>query len=140
MGGKSTRDCFGEYMKTEPYMNVTTFVDLKSAFDIANRSIILEHLASLGVDGKLLTWIRGYLSNRYSKVFYKGNITNNYRLFELGTPQGGVLSPFLFNILMDRLIKNLKMKMGSSSTEVIIICYADDICFRTKTTQDMQIL
>ena len=88
MGGKSTRDCFGEYMKTEPYMNVTTFVDLKSAFDIANRSIILEHLASLGVDGKLLTWIRGYLSNRYSKVFYKGNITDNYRLFELGTPQG----------------------------------------------------
>ena len=107
MGGKSTRDCFGEYMKTEPYMNVTTFVDLKSAFDIANRSIILEHLASLGVDGKLLTWIRGYLSNRYSKVFYKGNITDNYRLFELGTPQGGVLSPFLFNILMDKLIKNL---------------------------------
>ena len=114
MPGKSTRDCFGEYMKTEPFSNVTTFVDLKSAFDIANRSVILEHLAHLGVNGKLLTWIRGYLSNRFSKVFYKGNITENEEPFYLGTPQGGVLSPFLFNILIDRLIKNLKIKLSNN--------------------------
>ena len=140
MNGKSTRDCFAEYMISEPIRNVTTFVDLKSAFDKANRSIILEHLATLGIDGKLLTWVRGYLSNRYSKVYFRGYMTEDDKLFELGTPQGGVLSPFLFNVLIDRLIRNLKLKLHMENISATIICYADDICFKTKTFQDMQIL
>ena len=140
VNGISTRNCFAEYMKTEPFMNVTTFVDLKSAFDKANRSIILEHLATLGIDGKLLSWVRGYLSDRHSKVFYRGYMTEEEKVFELGTPQGGVLSPLLFNILMDKLIRNLKLKLHRHDIRATIICYADDICFRTNTVQDMQIL
>ena len=139
MNGKSTKNCFGEFMKSEPFVNVTAFVDLNSAFDTANRSIILEELAKLGIDGKLLAWIRGYLSNRVSKVYYKGHITE-CRHFELGTPQGGVLSPFLFNILINKLITNLKTKLKIRNISAVIICYADDICFRTKTMQDMQTL
>ena len=60
--------------------------------------------------------------------------------FDLGTPQGGVLSPFLFNILIDKLIKNLKIKLSNNNITATIICYTDDICFRTETLQDMQVL
>ena len=67
-------------------------------------------------------------------------MTEDEKLFELGTPQGGVLSPLLFNVLIDRLIRNLRLKLHNDDIAASIICYADDICFRTKTVQDMQIL
>ena len=134
MNGKSTKDCFIEYMDSESQTHFTTFLDLKSAFDIANRTVILEHLATLGIKGKLLEIIRNYFSDRYSKVLYKGYLTPVARRFDLGTPQGGVLSPFLFNILMDKLVKSMQLPNNKCK----IICYADDLCIKAPTLQDMQ--
>ena len=134
MKGKSTKDCFIEFMNSESHTGVTTFLDLKSAFDIANRTVIMEHLVDLGVKGTLLEIIRSYFTDRFSKVYYKGYVTPTAKEFELGTPQGGVLSPFLFNILIDKLIKSITLP----NHNCIIICYADDICIRTPTMHDMQ--
>ena len=134
MKGKSTKDCFIKFMNAEHFSGVTTFLDLQTAFDIANSTVILDHLATLGVKGKLLELIRSYLTNRFSKVYYKGYLTPTEREFELGTPQGGVLSPFLFNILMDKLIKSVVLP----NSYCTIICYADDICIRAPSARDMQ--
>ncbi|KAK7012881.1 hypothetical protein SK128_016650, partial [Halocaridina rubra] len=46
---------------------------------------------------------------------------------------GGVLSPFLFNILMHRLLSLLPVIPGTTVT-----CYADDICIHTTSTHDLQ--
>ena len=73
--GKSTKDCFIEYMDSEKYTGITTFLDLQAAFDIANRTVILEHLADLGVKGTLLELIHSYFTDRFSKVYYKGYLT-----------------------------------------------------------------
>ena len=59
----------------EKHTGVTTFLDLQSAFDIANRTVILDHLATLRVKGKLLDLIRSYFTDRPSKVYYKGYLT-----------------------------------------------------------------
>ena len=134
MKGKSTKDCFIEFMNSENQTQVTTFLDLKSAFDIANRTVIMDHLVDLGVKGRMLEIIRCYFTDRFSKVYYKGYMTPTARKFELGTPQGGVLSPFLFNILLDKLIKSITLP----NHNCIIICYADDICIRTPSMHDMQ--
>ena len=134
--GKSTKDCFMEFMNAEKSAGVTTFLDLQSAFDIANRSVILDHLATLGVKGTLLQLIRNYFSDRFSKVYYKGYLTPAPKVFELGTPQGGVLSPYLFNILMDKLIRSIVFP----NNKCIVICYADDICIRAPNIHDMQIV
>ena len=134
--GKSTKDCFMEFMNAEKSAGVTTFLDLQSAFDIANRSVILDHLATLGVKGTLLQLIRNYFSDRFSKVYYKGYLTPAPKVFELGTPQGGVLSPYLFNILMDKLIRSIVFP----NNKCIVICYADDICIRAPNIHDMQII
>ena len=134
MKGKSTKDCFMEFMNSETYTGVTTFVDLKSAFDIANRTVIMDHLVELGVKGKLLEIIRSYFTDRYSKVYYKGYLTPTAKKFDLGTPQGGVLSPFLFNVLLDKLMKSVTLPNHNCK----IICYADDICIRAPTMHDMQ--
>lgn len=120
--GRSTQHCFAEYLSVGHPYSCVAFIDLKSAFDIANRDIILEELAGLGVRGQLFQWIRGYLSNRKSRVLFKGALSET-KEFTLGTPQGGVLSPTLFNVLMHRLIKQIALNDQES-----ILSYADDIC------------
>ena len=54
------------------------------------------------------------------------------RELELGTPQGGVLSPTLFNVLMN-IIVGTKLPRG-----VTITAYADDILIQAKTYCQMQ--
>ena len=57
----------------------------------------------------------------------------NAKKFDLGTMQGGVISPFLFNILMDKLIKLIPLP--SSNCKIID---ADDICIQTTGASEMQ--
>ncbi|KAK8388417.1 hypothetical protein O3P69_020418 [Scylla paramamosain] len=67
--------------------SVVAFIDLKSAFDVANREVILDQLVDFGVTGNLLGWVREYLRNRTSRVLFKG-ASSTVQKFELGTPQG----------------------------------------------------
>ncbi|KAK8382808.1 hypothetical protein O3P69_011390 [Scylla paramamosain] len=62
------------------------FIDLKSAFDVVNRDIILDQLMDIGINWHLRKWIRGYLSNRSSRVFFHG-VYSSSRGLSLGTPQ-----------------------------------------------------
>ena len=112
--------------------SVVAFIDLKSAFDTANREVILDQLIDFVVRGNLLKWIRGYLCNRTAHVFFKGACSSTKSL-EMGTPQGGVLSPFLFNVLMHHLLSLLEIP-GTSVT-----CYADDISIHSNSPQDLQL-
>lgn len=129
--GKSTNDCV---VKVLSNANATcrVFIDLKGAFDKANRDVILEELINKGVTGKLLGWVESYLSGRKGKVLYQGCESNEMDL-ELGTPQGGVLSPFLFNILMDKIARH------EFPTGVQIVIYADDIVIQSSNIEGMKI-
>ncbi|XP_064121762.1 uncharacterized protein LOC135226252 [Macrobrachium nipponense] len=59
-----------------------------------------------------------YLTDRVNCVYFEG-VQSRWEKMELGTLQGGVLSPTLFNILMNVL--------GKINIPGIIITYADDI-------------
>lgn len=112
--------------------SVVAFIDLKSAFDVANRSIILDQLVEFGIKDNLLRWIRGYLRHRTSRVLFK-EACSTAKDFELGTPQGGVLSPFLFNILIHRLLSLLPEVDGTTIT-----CYADDKGIHSSSPENLQ--
>lgn len=107
------------------------FVDLKGAFDKANGEVILCELARLGVRGRILHWVGDYLFGRRAQVCYQGHLSQERHL-ELGTPQGGVLSPTLFNILMNKLAAE---DLGAGVTTTI---YADDILLQGGSTDKMQ--
>lgn len=129
---RGTHHCLMElYTRLSP-ASVVSFIDLKSAFDVANKDIILDQLVDFGVKGNLLRWIRAYLRNRTSRVLFKGALSST-KTFELGTPQGGVLSPFLFNILMHRLLSLLP-----AVNDTTVTCYADDICIHSSSPDDLQ--
>ena len=128
--GRSTSNCIATYLANEK-AKFSVFLDLKGAFDRANRQIILYQLAQMGVKGKLLAWIRDYLTDRKGYVHFQGR-SSTVREFELGTPQGGVLSPTLFNVLMN-VIATTQLPKGAS-----IVVYADDILIQARTYIQMQ--
>ncbi len=66
---RCTHHCLVDLYSRLSCDSVVAFMDLKSAFDVATREIILDQLVDFGVKSSLLQWIRGYLSNRISRVF-----------------------------------------------------------------------
>ncbi|XP_063615273.1 uncharacterized protein LOC134788316 [Penaeus indicus] len=100
--------------------SIVVFLDLEKTFDLANKEAILSLLAEKGLRGRLLEWIQDYLTGRKAKVRFQGELSNSYD-FENGTPQGGLLSHFLFNILISKLVDI------PFPSDVQLLAYADDI-------------
>ena len=119
--GSSTGDCImALHAAVDHRPAVVVFLDIEKAFELACPDAILEALVMKGVRGRLLAWLRDYLRGRKSRVRFQG-VVSEYRTFENGTPQGGILSPFLFNLLMEILV-SLLLPCG-----VQLLSYADDL-------------
>ena len=120
--GVGTTECIADVLSCINYKPaIAVFLDLEKAFELANPAAILDALVSKGVKGHLLAWIKNYSTNRSARVRFQGHISQ-YQPLENGTPQGGILSPFLFNILMENFT-SINLPTG-----VDIFIYADDIC------------
>ena len=89
-------------------------MDLSKCFDTLNHELILESLNRKISDGTLLKLIDMFLK---SGVMIDGVI----KATELGSPQGGVISPLLMNIYLDEFDQKMK------SLKIRIVRYADDI-------------
>lgn len=70
----------------------TIFIDFAKAFDRAPHSKLIDKLASFGINSKITTWIKMYLSNRTQYVVVNGTATDLLDAFS-GVPQGSVLGP-----------------------------------------------
>ncbi|XP_076041976.1 uncharacterized protein LOC143025848 [Oratosquilla oratoria] len=99
---------------------IVVFLDLEEAFELASPHAILAALVRKGVMGRMLAWLRDYLQHRRARVKFQG-LKSSFQRLENGTPQGGILSPFLFNLLMEQLVA-LPFHNGT-----ILLSYADDL-------------
>jgi hypothetical protein len=72
-------------------------IDLSKAFDTVPHQKLLVELKEMGCGSGSLEWFRSYLMNRSQRVVVKPIITK-WKSVSRGFPQGGGLSPLLFNI------------------------------------------
>lgn len=102
---------------------LAAFLDVQSAFDRVGARTAVDNLQALGLRGRLLCFLQRYLNGRVFSVKL-GNVVSSSRPLLRGLPQGSVLSPTLFNVVMARVISSLisdpMLGMGTF--------YADDIC------------
>lgn len=95
-------------------------VDIKGFFDNIPHNLIMDSVAARIADGNILNLIEKLLN---SGVMEEGKIIPTTR----GTPQGGVISPLLANIILDHLDWFLE-KQGWN-----FVRYADDFVILCKT-------
>jgi len=101
--------------------------DLEKAFDCLPHSILLEKLINV-LPKNIFYLISSYLSNRYQQV--KILNTRSYPLqITSGVPQGGILSPILFNVFISDLNfgNDCKYFKYADDTTVILPHYANTI-------------
>ena len=95
------------------------YLDLEKAFELVNHTVLLHAVASKGVNGKLLSYLKAYLQDRSARVAFQG-CNSSYHPTDGGVPQGAILSPTIFNMVVDE-IHSLALD------HVEVLSYADDL-------------
>ena len=75
------------------------FYDLHKAFDCINHDILLTKMKFYGITGTAHNLIRSYLANRYQRTKINKS-SSTWEHVNHGVPQGSVLGPLLFLIIL----------------------------------------
>jgi RNA-directed DNA polymerase len=103
-GFRPGRSAHQAIAKAQTYLKsgygIVVDLDLESFFDRVNHDRLMSQLAQQIADKRVLKLIRGYLQ---AGILENGLVSVPTE----GTPQGGPLSPFLSNVVLDELDKEL---------------------------------
>lgn len=120
--GKSTADALDHVLcrirqRDSRYM-LGLFIDIAGAFDNLNWGVLVNRLTAIGVPGHLIAILCSYLEARSVELHLK--TFSVCKPVTKGCPQGSVLGPLLWNLVMDTF---LRIDYGHGITSV---AYADD--------------
>ena len=93
------------------------YLDFAKAFDKVDHGVLLHKLKQLGITGKLGNWLLSSLSNRNHFVRILGGVSSDGSVLS-GVPQGTVLEPLLFLVLLS----DISSDINHSS----VVSFADD--------------
>ena len=107
----------------------SVFLDISKAFDKVWHEGLLYKLEKIGIRGKLLKWVRSYLSGRSQRVVLNGSFSSFLQIFS-GIPQGSILGPLLFLIYINDIIENIQSEMFLFADDTSLTSFSDswEIC------------
>ena len=124
---------------TPLYIN---FVDYEKAFDSVDRETLWRLLRHYGVPNKIVNIIRNSYSEMNCKVIHEGQLSRSFEV-KTGVRQGCLLSPFLFLLAVDWLMKKSTDERRNGIqwtmwTQLDDLDFADDLALLSHNRQQMQ--
>ena len=101
-----------------PARTITVAFDMSKAYDTINIHTLIRKLLQTNIPGTFINFIANNIEGRKAYTTYR-NHTSRQRQFKTDVPQGGVLSPTLFNMYTSDL--------PPPSAPVHVMAYANDI-------------
>ena len=102
------------------------YLDFMKAFDVVPKERLLVKMESMGVKGKLLAWVREWLTGRTQRVVLNGKESGLGEV-KSGVVQGSTLGPTLFLMYINDI--SSAVTGGESAIDIttsILSLFADD--------------
>ena len=109
--------------REEKTNQAVSFLDLSAAFDTLSKDIFCQKLRAFGFNENSVKWFDSYLSDRSQCVMIGSTISDPISL-DVGSPQGAILSPTIFIILISDI--------EFWCPETVLCGYADDTTVTVK--------
>ena len=124
------------------------YIDLEKAYDRVDREAMWRVLEMYGVNGRLLQAVKSFYveSKACVRICRQESEWFNVRV---GLRQGCVMSPWLFNVFLDGVMKEVKERVGDVGAslwderrncewKVAWVMYADDTAFVADSVTELQ--
>ena len=107
------------------------YLDFSKAFDKLDFNITLQKLINMGITGNILRWITDFLTTWHQCVVVEGHKSDPFSMIS-GVPQGSVIGPLLFLILLGDIDEHVATSFVSS--------FADDtrVLGRISSVEDIE--
>ena len=109
-------------------MVLAMFLDIQGAFDNVSFKSIEKAMDNANIDKQTTSWITNWLTNRKITLEMIGE--KRTVKIRKGCPQGGVLSPLLWLLVIDDILRK-----GPKDIPALINGFADDLCCLTEGTE-----
>ena len=115
------------------------FIDLEKAYDRVPREKLMDVLQLYGVGSKLLRAIDSLYTKSLAAVRIDGKVSEWFNV-KIGVRQGCKLSPLLFIIYMNDIIKNCHFEGGLNfaNNKIMSLAYADDLVLLAESEVELQ--
>ncbi|CAH8465462.1 unnamed protein product [Schistosoma haematobium] len=118
------------------------FIDYEKAFDSVDRTTLWKLLRHYGVPQKIVNIIQNSYDGLHCKIVHGGQLTKSFKV-KTGVRQGCLLSPFLFLLVIDWIMKTStsELKRGiqwTSRMQLDDLDFAGDLALLSQTQQQMQ--
>ena len=114
------------------------FLDFKKAFDSVDRQVLRNIMLLWGIPDEITATVLKYWEDVSLHLRIDG-VTDDMALHtKAGVLQGDPLSPFLFLLAIDYILRFLKPGVTVGSTHVQALAYADDVVLLSETTEALQ--
>lgn len=118
------------------------FIDFERAFDTLQHEAIWKALVCKGVPQKMINMIKGLYNDASCRILHEDQVGERVMILT-GVRQGCVLSPLLFNIVLDVTMKNVMKESGGiqwgMQGSLGDLDYADDICLLAHKHTDLSL-
>ncbi|XP_076031278.1 uncharacterized protein LOC143019503 [Oratosquilla oratoria] len=94
------------------------FMDLEKAYDRVDRKALWEVMQIYGIGGKLLGAVKSFYESSRACVRIRNGESEWFEV-KVGLRQGCVMSPWLFNLYMDGVVREVNARVVSQGLEMV---------------------